>query len=921
MTDDRIFALDAPIPVDPNLRTGQLPNGLKYYILPNNYPKDRISMNLLVQVGSIFEDDDQRGLAHITEHMAFNGTTNLTGPELIDFLESLGMRYGAHINAMTSMDFTLYKLQVPLTDDATTTKALRVLREWASELVFLPDQIERERRVALEEWRMYRMSQLRVMEQIRPRLFAGTPYADRLPIGTEESLHHFKHEALRRFYDDWYRPELMSVMIVGAVDPAEIESQLVALFSDFSARTPARSLPDMNWPRPDHLSFTTAYDAEIPHPMISLISPISATENYTHQSYLETMCFTLISKVCSERLLLESVKPNAPFYQAGVSHSRIHPRYMVDGITAFVSNDRFEDGCIAVVQEMNRMRQYGITSEEMTRHIQKILINLENSYNERESITTEQLMNEVQQFAQHGEPMPGIEYELFMAKQILPQISEADINMALDQWLQESGGLFYAVANQENEIQEDKLAETYAQAMKIPVTAPLSQAVQQSLMNQLPEPGKITAREHYTEIGVYEYRLSNGACVWVMPTEYEADSIYFRSYSWGGASLLSDEDVKAARLVPQFAELSGLSIHDYPSMMRIASTLQARIEPYCERVAHGFSGGCALVDLEHMFQLLYLQVTEPRFEETAFSRNLSVNAELLDNRERNPEILFRKHFFNKLWQESPRMQQLDKSDLENSNFEQNIRIYHQQWGHAQAQYFIVGRVDLELIESLVESYIGALPDVQSTTLKDHPGVKLLSGKTSEELAWLTEPKAVVKSKRHLLITDINGENLLPLKLFSMVAEQRLRKKLRDEQGQIYSIHVSAQQSRVPRHFSLNIEFGCDPMLADDIHVQAQAELNNFIGEPITEKEFELAKSQVKRTLEVQEQSNSAWLRRLVGAYQFTGAPHWAFDSDSRVDNSSIDAVMNLVTPLLESNNVLTMCLKPKPDPTGSESKD
>lgn len=907
------FALDALIPTDPNLRFGTLDNGLRYFVLPNAFPKGRIHMQLLVSVGSIFEDDDQRGLAHITEHMAFNGSTNFSGKELIDFLESLGMRYGAHINAMTSTDFTLYQLQVPTTDDETNQTALQVLRDWASDLLFLPEEIERERKVALEEWRMHLMSQQRVMEQIRPTFFANTPYADRLPIGTEQSLRTFSHEALKRFYDDWYRPELMSVMIVGDIDADDMVARVKALFSDMTAKTPARQLPDMSWPRPAGLSFSSAYDAELPHPMISFLSPVPSEAEYTHQSYTKMMCRSLISKICTERFLLQSVKPDAPFYQAGASYSRIHPRYMVDSLNALVSHDRFKEGCAAMVQEMNRMRRFGVTPDELQRHIHKVMTDLENSYLERDSNHSMHLINELLAFVRYGEPITGIEYELQMAKALLPQITEEDIMNEMSSWLSENGALCYAVANEQDSIEPEALEEFYTQAMALPIAPPDKYDAQATLMPHVPVPGRITAKSFDQGHGLYHYTLSNGAQVWVYPTDHEADSIHFQSYAWGGLSMLADEDVKAALFVPHFVELSGLGMHDYASMMRMTSTIQSRIEPFCEANRHGFMGGTALKDLEQMFQILHLQVMEPRFEQAAFDRNIAVNKELLENRERNPEYLFSKAFSRLLWSQTTRNGPLEFHHFDAATLEQGKRLYEQLWGHAQQLYCFVGQIDIPTIEAYIAQYIATLPATQPTRVQAHPNERLFEGEIFEDFAWLNEPKAIVKSSRYILIEDIEKENVLKLRVFSMVAEQRLRKKLRDELGQVYSVGVYAMQQRHPARMSLRVNFGCDPELVNDVSEQTESVLQGFLEHPIQPDELALAQKQLLRTLEVQSQSNSALLSRLVGSHQYTGHADWGFAVQERIEKASIDDVMTLIEPLLRSVNRMTLHLGPKPE--------
>ncbi|MEC8380374.1 MAG: insulinase family protein [Myxococcota bacterium] len=912
------YALDAPIPMDPNLKYGTLDNGLRYYVLPNQFPKGRIHMQLLVHVGSIFEDEDQRGLAHITEHMAFNGSTHFSGSELISFLESLGMRYGAHINAMTSADFTLYKLEVPTTDADTTHRALKVLRDWASELLFLPDEIERERKVALEEWRMYRMSQQRVMEQIRPHFFANTPYADRLPIGTEHSLRTFTHDALRRFYEDWYRPELMSVLIVGDMDATDMVEQISKLFSDMRARQSSRPLPDMSWSRPEQLEFTSAYDSELPHPMISILSPVPAENNHTHQGYINLMMRSIIARVCSERFLLQSVKPDAPFYQAGASYSRIHPRYMVDSINALVSHDRFQEGCIAMVQEINRLRHYGVTREELERHIRKIITDLESGYLERDSIHSTQLLNELLSFAKDGEPITGIEYELQMATALLPTITVEDIQQELLSWLPEVGSLCYAVANDQEAVGSEALEAYYHHAMTLPVSPPEAQTSDIQLMANVPSVGEIRSKCFDEKYGVHQFQLSNGALVWVYPTSHEADSIHFQSYSWGGTSLLADQDVKPALFVPYFVELSGLGEHDYASMMRLTSTLQTRVEPFCDQNRHGFVGGCVLKDTEAMFQLLYLQVMKPRFEEAAFERNIAVNKELLENREKNPEYLFSKEINRHSWAHTTRRGFLSFADFDNATLAQGKTIYNDLWGHAQQLYCFVGNIDVSSIEQHIAQYIATLPSIQSTEVRVHPNERLFEGHFMRSFSWLNEPKAVVKSRRYVLSDVFDPSKSLPLRLFSMVAEQRLRKKLRDELGQVYTVGVHATQQRHPISFNLRYEFGCDPELVAEVTEQTERVLLGFIEKPIQADEFKLAKSQLMRSLEVQAQSNPVWLRRLVASHQNTGGINWAFQGRLRIENETIRNVMTLIQPILNSPHHITMQLGPKAVPSASE---
>lgn len=905
-------ALNSIIPTDPTIKSGTLSNGFRYFVLPNSYPKNRIEMRLLVNVGSIFEEEDQRGLAHITEHMAFNGTTNFSSEELIHFLESLGMRYGAHINAATAMDYTLYQLHVPVIDDSTTLKALQVLRDWSSELLFPPEEIERERQVALEEWRMHRVSTQRVMEQIRPLLFAGTPYADRLPIGTEESLKTFSHEALRRFYSDWYRPERMSILVVGDINGDDIVDKIEALFSDVCSQSPSPSLPSLKWERKSGLTVTTTHDPEIPYPAISLMARVPDNMDITHLGYIKMMCARIVSNVCSERLQLLSVLPDAPFYHGSATQYRLHPRYFADSVSAYVPSDGFVTGCMAMLKEVKRIRRYGITQDELRRSIKQIVSSLEVGYRERDSISSDQLIEELQRAALYNEPISGIEYELYMAKTFLSGLTVDDINNSVDAWLPEDGCLLYAIGNNDKQISEDQLIASYQKADVSPISKPDFLEEQKPLMTVKPTSGQIVKRHRYEDFGVEELTLSNGAMVWVMKSELEAESVYMRSYSWGGSSLLKEEEVVPSRFATGVVDLSGLAEHPYSNLLRILSTLQARMSPNCEKICHGFQGGARIDDLESMFQLLYLQTTAPRFEEDAFRRSMNVNQEMLLNRAREPEWLFRRIFHNRWWLDNPRHIRTEAEDFDRMSLEQSQEIYHQLWGQAHSHYIFVGNFNPKELEELICQYIATLPAPLDTKMHRHDGINLIQGSIEQDVFLLDEPKAVVKSKRYIHHPVSQKEDRIRMNIVAMILEQRLRKRLREEQGYIYSIDVGLSENRLPfNHISLRINFGCDPIRVDEVCDEVEQILGTFRVKPITLDEFQTAKHQMLCTVETQDQRNHVWMVRLLSAFQHGESPGYAFKINERIDSVTLQDTMKLLTMVIDSPDHLRMRLLPR----------
>ena len=674
----RAAKLEDVVPVDPLITVGTLPNGFKYYIRENRLPQARAELRLAVNAGSVLEDDDQRGLAHFVEHMSFNGTRNFPGQAIPTFMQSLGMRFGAHVNAHTGFDETVYELQIPTDNASVIDRSLTILDDFAHNVTFDPREIDKERGVILEEWRLGLGAEERIQNVQFPLLLKGSRYADRLPIGKPEIIRNVTYDRLKQFYSDWYRPDLMGVVVVGDFNKADIEARIKTRFSQIPMPPKPRQKPAFEVPDNSGSSYSVLTDPEMTATRISITSTMKAREQSTIGAYRRYMVERLFGAMLSQRLDELAQAPNAPFLRAQTGRSLFVRTGEVTSLDALVPSGGVEQGVSALFTEVARVARFGFTAGELSRMKLNLERGLERSVVEKDKSPSGPLADEFVRNFTDAEPIPGIVYEYGLNQRFTPEITLAEVNTVAKNWLPDRTLLVAFSAPEKDKAtlpDEVKLASAISVANPEKLTAYVDTLANRPLMQTKPAAGKVASASTMDTTGITEWTLSNGLRVVFKPTNFRQDEILFRAVSPGGVSLARDEDYVAAETADAVIANGGLGSFSRIDLEKLMAGTTASVRADISSTEEGLAGGAASKDLETMFQLIHLTFTAPRADPVAFKVLTDQLKVTLANRQAQPDVLFNQTLEAALSQNHPRAQPLTPESVSRMNLEKSMAFY------------------------------------------------------------------------------------------------------------------------------------------------------------------------------------------------------------------------------------------------------
>lgn len=870
-------ALSQPMPVDAQITIGTFANGLRYYLRPNYSPERRAELRLVIKAGSILEDDDQQGLAHFVEHMAFNGTKNFPKNEIISFIESLGMRFGADLNAYTSFDETVYTLQVPTDKPEVIDRALQVLEDWARNVTFDPAEIERERGIVIEEWRGRQGAGMRTLEKILPILYKGSRYVERIPIGKTDIIRNAKPERLKKFYTDWYRPDLMAVVAVGDFDKAVVEKMIAAHFSTIPPATSPRPRTKYDIPDNPGTSFAITTDKESTSTRVELNVLLPTAEQGTIGVYRQKMVHRLFASLLSARFAEMTQKPDAPFLAAFADRSGSLARTKdIASVEAIVKEDGIERGLEAMLVEIERVTRFGFTATELERQKQSILRGYERIVAERQARTSASRADEYIRNFLENETLPTAEDEYNLHKRFLADIPLAELNGLAREWFPEKNRVVVVTAPQKAGLvipDEAKLAAVLKTAPKKEVKPYVDSLAAAVLLEAAPTPGTIAKTATKEALGVTEWELSNGVKVVLKPTMYKADEILFRASSPGGTSLASDKDYIPASTATQAVLSGGLGKFNAIDFRKFMTGKVASATPFIGETEEGLSGGSNRNDLETMFQLIYLRFTQPRADAMAFSALTSQMKTLLANQTASPQYAFAAALTEARYQNHPRHRLPTAAMIDEWNLEKSLAFYKDRFADASDFTFVfVGSFDVATIKPLVERYLGALPSLRRKETWKDVGVKLPTSIVEKKVEKGIEPKGQV-----VILFDGPLDYTLPnrttLRAMCEVLENKLLETIREELGGTYGISVNANYQKIPTpEYSISIQFGCDPQRVDELVKRVFQEIELFKAKGPAEKHLADEKTALLRDFEINVTQNSYLLSQLSARYQLGEDP-------------------------------------------------
>ena len=912
-------SLAQAVPVDPRITVGHLQNGLRYYVRANGRPFQRAELRLVVNVGSVVEDSDQIGLAHFVEHMAFNGSEHFAKQDLIKFMESIGMRLGPGVNADTSFDETVYMLHVPTNNAEAMSKSFLFLADVAHSLSFDPEAIDKERGVIVEEWRQGRGANARMQDLQFPVLLKGSRYSERVPIGTKESIEGFKPAALKRFYTDWYRPDLMAVIAVGDFDKAEVEALIKKQFG--SIEGPARPRPRPVYVVPDHAEtlYAIATDREATMTTVGVYNLLPAEYEATLGAYRNKQVQRLYTSMLNARLEELTLKADPPFMKAEIERGLFVRVKEAQTLMALVKEDGIERGISALVTESARAARFGFTQEELERARRDMLRLYESAFAERDKEESADLAAEFIRNYVQKESITGITYEYGMVQRFVPEITLAEINAVAKAG--DAGSRVVLVnAPQKPGVTVPgaaRLAAAIKAASSRDIKAYVDNTANVSLIDRLPEPGSVVKTNTRPAFGVIEWELSNGVKVALMPTRFKQDEVVFRATSPGGTSLASDQDYVPAMTASQVVAAGGLGSFDVIQLRNVLSGKAASVRPFIDDTEEGLSGGASPKDLETMFQLIYLSFTQPRADATVFGVMTSQMKEVLASQQASPEWVFGQTLRSTLAQNHLRARALTPEMVGQMDLEKSFAFYKNRFADASDFTFVfAGSFELSVIQPLIERYLGSLPALHRKETWRNVGVTPPKGVVEKTVRKGIEPK----SEAAIVFTGsfpVDTRHQVTLDALSIILETRLREKLREALGGTYGVQVAANTERIPEpRYAISIEFGCDPARTEELVRNVFREIDALKATGPTETEVNDAREALRRRHDTDTAQNNRLASELSGRYQDAVDIAEFFELPIEFGRLAAPAILDAARQYLDTANYVRVTLLPeKPQKT------
>jgi len=861
--------MEETLPMDPAVRSGVLPNGLTYYIRKNLKPEKRVELRLAVNTGSVQEDEDQLGLAHFVEHMCFRGTARFPGIEVIHYLQSVGSDFGPDINAYTSFDRTVYKLTLPSDKEEILRNGLHIMQDWASAVNFKDEDIDSERKVVVEEWRIGRGADQRMRDKYLPILLKDSKYAKRLPIGTKESIETSTHEALRRFYSDWYRPDNMAFVVVGDIDPDAIEKEIR---EGFGAIPPAKQRRTVeNYDIPDNRAplCAVASDKENTHNVGVLLWKTPAKRAHTVGDARHELLTGLVHAMLNERLSELVRQANPPFIQAGTGHGSFFTRAK-DAFQAqvVVQDGGFDRGLRSLLTEIERARRHGFTEAELAREKLSLIKSLERMYRERDKTQSGGLVNEYVELFLTGEASPGIEYDYALSQKLLPGIGLAEANTLLASWLTEENqvSLLMSVEKEGQPLPSDEQVATLRREVGASQITPYQEKdLPKSLLSKEPASGSVVSSTEVADLGVTELRLSNGVLVVLKPTNFQNDQILMAAFRSGGSSLYADDYDLSAQFAAGYPSEAGVGAFSATDLKKFLAgkkvSAQLQLSKYSERLG----ASSTVADLPVMFELAHAQFTEARRDEAAFTSLVSRQKAMLKNVLSNPMVYFRNEVTKTLYKDHPRSRMLPTdADWETLSLDKVMQLEKERYANARGFTFvIVGSFTVEGIRPLVEKYLASLPAAgESAGFRDLK-IQPIEGPFEKIINRGHDPKSLVLVSLEKPATWTRDEAHLVSSLGSIL--QRIYiDKLREEMNGVYGLSAGAGIRRVPTgSFGFQLSIPCAPQNADKLTTAAIDEIRRIQKEGLKPEEIQKEVEAQRRAAEKNAKENGAWLSGLI----------------------------------------------------------
>ena len=905
---------EAEIPVDPQVRLGRLENGLTYYVRPNRKPENRAELRLVVNAGSVLEDEDQLGLAHFLEHMAFNGTEHFEKHEIVDYLESIGMPFGPEVNAYTNYDETVYMLQVPTEDPEVMETAVQILEDWAHLISLEPEEVEKERPIIIEEWRLGRGAEARMRDSQYPILFKDSRYAERRPIGKPKIIESAPVEALRRFYRDWYRPDLMAVVAVGDFDAQWVEETIVRYFSNLEEVEQPRER--VVYPVPAHPGtlYAPATDPEATSTRVSLYVKADPQPQETVADYRRELVEAMYNGMLNDRFQELAKKPDAPFIGAGSFSTRFVRSLEAYVLAARVREGRVSESLDVLLTETERLRRHGFTASELERTKERFLTWIEQVYRDRDNVESETLAESYVGHYLEGEPIPDIEFEYRLFQEYVPGISLAEVNGLASELLREDNRvvLVNAPESEAAEVPDETAVQAlFAAVVNKDIPPYEDRVIDQPLFTAELEGGRVSGRRTFPELEFEELLLSNGVRVILKPTDFKEEEILFGAFSPGGHSLVPDDQYVAAVTAANIVNEGGLNGFDAISLQKKLTGTVVSVDPWIGELYEGMRGSARPQDLETLLQLIYLYFTEPRRDEQSYQAYRERLLTMVENREASPTSVFWDTVRTAISQNHFRSRPWTSEVLEEMDLEVSLQVYRDRFADAGDFTFVfVGNLDPDDFGPLAAQYLGSLPSTGRVESWRDVEMDPPRGIVEREVTKGLEPQSRVQIVFGG-ITDWSLRSRLQLEALKQVLDIALRENVREEAGGSYDVGVDAELNRYPdEEYFVYIGFGCAPDQVEALTELVFDQIAKIREQGPTEKDVNKVKEILRREHEQNLEANDYWLGILQLAYLNDLDPKVLLDFDARLESISVDTLQKMAVETLDPSAYVRVVLYP-----------
>lgn len=910
--------LNAPIPVDPNVKIGKLSNGLTYYIRKNAKPEKKVELRLAVNAGSILEDNNQRGLAHFMEHMNFNGSKHFPKNELVDYLQKIGVQFGADLNAYTSFDETVYILPISTSDPKIVEQGFTVLEDWAFNNLMDKSEIEKERGVVLEESRLSKGAQQRMLREYFPKLFNGSKYAERLPIGTDSILKTFKPEVLQQFYKQWYRPDLMAVIVVGDMDPAEAEKKIKAHFGGFKNPAKGRPRPSIipiaARKKPEAMVLT---DEEATNTILQIFNFIRPAKKVkTWADYRQRVISDLVNSLLNQRLQELTKKENPPFIFGFTGMQSFIRGYETFITAAVLGNNTTEEAVNALFAETERARKFGFLPAEIDRAKASMLNEAQRAFNEKDKSTSGSLVQNYLTNFFTGAPIPGAEARYKFIQQILPAVMATDINKEAAQMPAATNAfaLLTAPASMKAKIPSSKdLLKDMVAASKQIVKPYEEKAIAKSLMETTPVAGKITKETKNEKLGTTDITLSNGVTITLKPTTFKNDQVLMDAWRWGGYQRFPLADKENAKHAAEVVNEMGIKNMTPTDLEKFLSGKTVQVTPYISNYEEGIEGNSSVKDFETFLQLVNLYFTQPGKDQSLFNSFITKNKSQLQFLKGNPQVFFQDTLMKIVYNNNPWVDVVPTEEEYNKiNLDKALADYKQVFGNADGMHFtFVGNIDVATAKPLLEKYLGSLPATPVTPLFKDNGIRPVKGVLEANIKKGKEPKSVIKVL-WTGETDYTREESMALKALIDVLNIEIIEKLREELGGMYSGGLNGSiQKRPYVHYTISATIPTGPENVEKLTNALFTIINNAQQKGINKKDLDKVKETWKKQYESKLQDNEYWLNNLSTAFIDQTNPENILDYEQKVDALTIDDLQKAAQKFLNMNNYVKAVLYPE----------